>query len=223
MKEVNDDDFTTDYGERLGASRFTLGELAEELDVSKGYISRRAGEGKDVKGHDVAAWAVRDGTGRIDHYRVPDSAFSEVNTPDDARENAEEAPDDTPDDARENAGTETEAEVKTTSVRDIAREGRERREQEGRERDAAQLEADRKRRERSAQRDKKRLEAIKARTAAKQEETAHEAPQGDERAPKSDEGGNMQEGTPATRRSGVGASLLALGGAAVLTAFLGSE
>lgn len=222
MKEVNDDDFTTDYGERLGASRFTLGELAEELDVSKGYISRRAGEGKDVKGHDVAAWAVRDGTGRIDHYRVPDSAFSEVNTPDDARENAEEAPDDTPDDARENAGTETEAEVKTTSVRDIAREGRERREQEEREQNAAQLEADRKRRERSAQRDRERLEAIKARTNKKQEATAA-SPQDDESTPKSDEGGDMQEGTPATRRSGAALSLFALGGAAVVSAMLGGE
>ena len=204
MKEVNQDDSATDYGERLGVSRFTLGELADKLGVSKGYVSRRAGKSKDVKGHDVASWAVRDGTGRIDHYRVPDSAFE----------------DDTPDQPRENAGTEPETEVKTMSVRDIARENRERREEEDRQRNQERLEADRKRRERSARRHKERMEAIKARTEAKQEQGAT---QDAESATESDEGGNVGEGTPATRRSGVALSLFALGGAAVVSALLGGE
>ena len=217
MQEVNE---STDYGQRMGVDRLSLSELADRLDVSKGYISRRAGEGKDVRGHDVSTWAVRDGTGRVDHFRVPDSAFEDY-TPDADRENAEA---ETPDDARENAGTEPEAEVKTMSVRDIARENRKRREQEERERNEAQLEADRKRRERSAQRDKERLEAIKARATAKQEQKATTAaPQNAESAPKSDERGDIEEeGTSAPRRS-AGASLLALGGAAVVAAFLGGE
>jgi len=149
MQEVND---SNDHGKQMGVEALSLSELADRLDVSKGYISRRAREGKDVKGHDVAAWAVRDGTGRLDHFRVPESAFTEQadDAPDDAREN-------TATDAKEGTETAT-AKARVQSIRDVARAGRERRENAQAQRDKEQLEADRQRRERAEKRRNARAE-----------------------------------------------------------------
>lgn len=152
MQEVNE---STDYGKQMGVEALSLSELADRLDVSKGYISRRAREGKDVKGHDVAAWAVRDGTGRLDHFRVPESAFTEQADDDaEARENA--ATSDSQD------GDTVTAKARVQSIRDVARAARERRENEQAERDREQLEADRKRHERAEKRRNQRRQEREA-------------------------------------------------------------
>ena len=136
------------YGELNGMVAFSLADLAEKVGVSKGYISRRVGEEKPVRGYPVAEWAVRDGAGRVDHYRVPADAFEENEEADDARENAATA--DSQDD-----DTVT-AKARAQSIRDVARAARERRQHEQAERDREQLEADRQRRERAEKRRKER-------------------------------------------------------------------
>ena len=132
------------YGEINGMRAFSLADLAEKIGVSKGYISRRVGEEKDVRGYPVFEWAVRDGAGRVDHYRVPADAFEENDDDPDARENAAAA------DSQD--GETVTAKGSVQSIRDVARAGRERRENEQAERHKEQLEADRKRRERAEQR-----------------------------------------------------------------------
>ena len=94
--------------------KYTLGEMAERLDCSKSYVSRKARQGGDAKGFPVGEYAVTDGTGKLSHFNVPADAF-------------EEQADD-PDDAREDGDTVT-AKARVQSIRDVARAGRERAEQ----------------------------------------------------------------------------------------------
>ncbi|PEN04619.1 hypothetical protein CRI93_14860 [Longimonas halophila] len=115
---------------------YTLGEMAERLDCSKSYVSRKARQGGEAKGFPVGEYAVTDGTGKLSHFNVPADAFEQSDDDAEARENT--------------AAADNQDGVQ--SIRDVAREARERRENAQAERDREQLEADRQRRERAEQR-----------------------------------------------------------------------
>lgn len=102
---------------------YSLDEMAEILDCSKGYISRRAREGKDVKKFPVSDFAITDGGGRLKHFRVPHDAFEEADA--DQRENT--ADDADHGEARENASVTVEV---NTDAADDQEEEKEEEEQE---------------------------------------------------------------------------------------------
>ena len=55
--------------------KYTLAEMADLLDCSKSYVSRKARAGESAKGFPVGEHVVTDGTGKISHFYVPPSAF----------------------------------------------------------------------------------------------------------------------------------------------------
>lgn len=86
---------------------YTLGEMADILDCSKAYVSRRTKKGRDVKSFPAHQFAVTDGTGKLKHFRIPPSAFEGEEEDEETGEAAQTMGDFLDDaEARENADVE---------------------------------------------------------------------------------------------------------------------